>query len=238
MPFESVRAHFGSIEWAVHRTLHFNLPTHAMAWCVAIGVVGVVPMPELPGQIAGYPMPEGWRHSLDDTTRLGLVGRARDVVTLTATGRTMRELIPHELEDWGRVHVMAKQPGTTMARVSPRASAPLRHLLLHDPMVRHLIAGLASLPGRTGTFPQLALACDAVDRARTSPVFLLPEGATRISDRRGRIPWHLARSSEWRTSTYTQWKSSLRHSGIIANTGLGGTTSRTYRPALDTWALA
>ncbi len=101
LPFESIRAQFGSVEWAAHRTLHYNLATHAMAWCVALGTDGVVPLSELPDRIAGYPMPEGWRHSLDDATRLGLVGRARDEVTLTATGLTLRELIPQELEDLG-----------------------------------------------------------------------------------------------------------------------------------------
>lgn len=126
----------------------------------------------------------------------------------------------------------------TLALVSPRASAALRLLLLHDPMVRHLVQGLGSLPGWTGTFPQLARSSDAIDPARTSPVFLLSDGAARIADRRGRIQWHLASPSERRTSTYMQWKRYLRHAGIIANTGLGGATSRAYRPDRDLWTLA
>lgn len=238
IPFESIRGQFGGVDWAHHRTVHYNLPTHAMAWCIALDVVGGVQFSEVHRCVIGYPMPESWRSSLDDATRLGLVGRARDLVALTPTGRAMRVLIPHDLDDWGRVHTEARRPGSTLAMVSPPASAALRLLLLHDPMVRHVMAGIAALPGRSGTFPEVAASCDSIDRARTPPVFLMPEAAARVSDRRGRIQWHLVQASDWRTSTYMQWKSYLKHAGILLNTGLGGTTSRTYRPERDVWALA
>lgn len=238
IPFESIRGQFGSVEWAHHRTVHYNLPTHAMAWCIALDINGAVELSEARRRIDGYPMPESWRSSLDDATRLGLVGRARDQVTLTPVGKAMRALIPHDLHDWARVHADAKRGGATLALVSPRASAALRLLLLHDPMVRHLVAGIEALPGRSGTFPAVAVSCDSIDHARTAPVFLLPEAAARVSDRRGRIRWSLVQAHDWRTSTYMQWKSYLKHAGILADTGLGGTTSRTYRPDRDVWMLA
>jgi hypothetical protein len=238
VPFESIQMQFGGIEWAHHRTVHYNLPTHAMAWCIALDATGPTPLEDARRRVGGYPMPKSWRSSLDDATRLGLVGHDRYAVAPTDIGRAMRSLIPHDLDDWARVHVASKRPGSTLAVVSPQASAALRLLLFHDPMVRHLADGIKALPGRTGSILEVAQSCDRIDRRRTVPVFLLPEAAVRVADQRGRIQWHLVQARDWRTTTYMQWKSYLKHAGILANTGLGGTTSRTYRPDWDIWTLA
>jgi hypothetical protein len=238
VPFESIQMQFGGIEWAHHRTVHYNLPTHAMAWCIALDATGPTPLEDARRRVGGYPMPKSWRSSLDDATRLGLVGHDRYAVAPTDIGRAMRSLIPHDLDDWARVHVASKRPGSTLAVVSPQASAALRLLLFHDPMVRHLADGIKALLGRTGSILEVAQSCDRIDRRRTVPVFLLPEAAVRVADQRGRIQWHLVQARDWRTTTYMQWKSYLKHAGILANTGLGGTTSRTYRPDWDTWTLA
>jgi hypothetical protein len=109
---------------------------------------------------------------------------------------------------------------------------------LRDPTVRLVMAGLRTFPGAAATLAALAVACDALDHARAPVVFLKPEAAVALADGRGRVRWRDARPADYRTTTYLQHKSVLKHAGLLAPGRLGGTSAASYVPERDVWALA
>jgi hypothetical protein len=113
----------------------------------------------------------------------------------------------------------------------------LRVLLLQDPLVRLVVDGLETFPDRTANFAQLASACDRLDHARAPIFFLNPASAARLADDRGRIPWERVEGEDFRSTTFLQYKSILKHSGLLKPTLLGGASAKGYDPSNDVWAL-
>ena len=69
---------------------------------------------------------------------------------------------------------------------------------------------------------------------RAMVLFFIPERLEPITDNRGRIQWDRLRAEHYGPTTSYQYKSILKHAGIIEDTGLGGSG---VAPEDDVWAL-
>jgi hypothetical protein len=56
-------------------------------------------------------------------------------------------------------------------------------------------------------------------------------------DERGRILWEDAKGKDYRSAMFFQYKSILKHAGILKTTRLGGSTAIGYDPTKDIWEL-
>jgi hypothetical protein len=228
-----------SVVRVTEQTYLLNLPTHYLVWAIVLPPAGPREVDALPGLLAGYPLGGSWRGALRGAEKLGLVRVSGPTARLTDVGAAVKALLPPTLDEWAAVHRRARvQGGATMARACPAAGAALRLLLLHDPMVQLILAGLRTFPGASATFAALAVACDGLDHARAPVFFLKPEAAASLSDDRGRVRWGDARAGDYRSTMYQQYKSVLKHAGLLSPARLGGTSSTSYVPERDVWALA
>jgi hypothetical protein len=53
-------------------------------------------------------------------------------------------------------------------------------------------------------------------------VFSVPEKFDAITDRKGKIKWGRVEAEHFRLTTSYQYKSVLKHAGVVEDTGLGG----------------
>jgi hypothetical protein len=217
----------------------YNLPTHYLAWAIALAPEAVYRRDELPAYVMDYPMPANWRAALGGAQKLGLVAVHGPEVGLTPAGAAVRELLPPDLAMWAAIHrqIASRGGGISLQQVAPQAAAALRLLLLQDPLVRLVIEGLRQHPGGKADFAQLARTCDRLEHARAPVLFLQPAAIERLADARSAIAWERAGGADYRSTTYSQYKSILKHAGILTNTGLGGSSSRAYDPSRDLWLL-
>lgn len=222
------------------QTFMFNIPTHYLAWPIALQPLTDYSMSQLPDTLGNYPMPKDWRSALRGAQKLGLVLVQGNVVQLTDVGAAVKALLPGSLAEWTRVHrkVGARGRGIPLAEYAPQSAAVLRLLLLRDPIVRLMVAGLRKFDHHSTTFDQLATACDQLDHARAPIFFLKPEAAARLMDERGHIRWQEVEGEDYRSSTFYQYKSILKHAGILKPERLGGATAMGYDPTNDVWSLS
>jgi hypothetical protein len=76
------------------------------------------------------------------------------------------------------------------------------------------------------------------DRALTPAVFFQPDAVSAITGDDGQILWHKVQPGHFRSTTFLQYKSVLKHAGIVAPRRLGGASTRGYDPDRDIWELA
>lgn len=235
-PYQSVRRQLNTgaraNEWS---TFTYNLPTHYLAWAITLEPDTLYNTSQLPGLIEPYDsMPKDWKAALRGAETLGLVRVSGDSVRLTPTGDAAGDIIGASLPEWDGVHPKAIR--SSLADVASRAGAALRILLLREPMVRLVIRGLKERDGEA-SMPQLARACDALDHDRTPALFFHPRRSAEIFDGRGRVQWDRVEPVHYRSTTFYQMKSILKHAGILKDTGLGGSSVKNYDPAEDVWRL-
>ena len=216
-------------------TFQYNLPTHYFAWTVALSPGAWYERDELSDQVEAYPMPKDWLGALRGARKLGLVDEGGGSVRLTTTGKAVKDILDTSLEAWAAVHQKSKR--TPLVDHEPRAAAVLRLLVMQDPMARLLEAGLKQTSGQRASFDELARTCDQLDHARAPVLFFVPERIERITDKRGHIQWGQVEGHHFRSRTFYQHKSILKHAGVIADTGLGSATAKDYDPKEDIWAL-
>jgi hypothetical protein len=113
----------------------------------------------------------------------------------------------------------------------------MRVLPLQDPLVRMVVDGLETSSRRESNFAVLASECDRLDYSRAPIFFLKPASAEKLADDRGRIRWEAAVGEDFRSTTFLQYKSILKHSGLLRPTPLGVSSSMRYDPLKDIWAL-
>lgn len=221
------------------QTFSFNLPTHYLAWAIAMKPRLLYTRQELPALLTGYPMPKDWNRALAGAQKLGLVAIHGNQVRLTPVGATVQELLPGTLMEWAKIHrtVGARGRGKPLVQEHPPSAIALRLMLLHDPMVQLVTAGLETFSSRSASFAQLAVACDQIDHARAPIFFLKPSSAVTLTDKTGRVHWEQAQGSDYRSTMFYQYKSILKHSGILENTKLGHASSKDYQPNEDLWVL-
>jgi len=218
---------------------HFNVPTHYLVWAIALQPRLAYSLKSVRDELANYPMPKEWRSALAVAQWFGLVRILGDEVQLTVVGNAVKEILPASIDEWTQVHkiIGARGQSIPLVQYQPRAAAILRLLLLQDPIVRLVIEGLQMFSDGSASFNDLAIACDQLDHARAPIFFLNPEAVAQLMDDKGKIRWQSAKSQHYRSSTFYQYKSVLRHAGVLRFTKLGGGSTKTYNPSEDIWAL-
>lgn len=221
-------------------TFHYNIPTHYFVWPIILRGNTEYGVSELPDLLRGYPLPKSVTSALRGAMKLGLVQASGGTVRLTDIGLAVKSLLPSQVEQWTRIHEEVGGRGSRkrLCDECPPAGACLRLLLFHDPIVRIVVEGLRQFPRHAASFSELAVACDRLDHARTPIFFLKPESAAALTDDQGRVAWQQARSVDYRSTTFYQYKSILKHAGILAMGRLGGPTVRGYQPSRDMWQLS
>ena len=235
-PYQSIRRQLDTgvraQEWS---TFTYNLPTHYLAWTLALESGPLYNTAKLPGLIDAYDaMPKRWKGALRGAETLGLVRIRGNGVRLTPTGGAVGDILDTSLPKWDDVH--RKAIHSTVADVMPRAGAALRIVLLQEPMVRLVVRGLKETKD-TATMPQLIRACDALDHDRAPTLFFHPKRSAEILDDRGRVQWDRVEPIHYRSTTFYQMKSILKHAGVLKDNGLGGSSVKEYDPDEDLWAL-
>ncbi len=228
---------------ALAATYIFNLPTHYLAVARMLRDTGRIPIAALETPLrAAYPeLPRGAesiRGAVRGAQKLGLVRVHSQAVALTMTGEAATGLLP-DLATIGTIHrsLARRGAGLTLDGLSAQAGAVLRWLLAADPVVELIVATLADLDGGPVPLPVLARKALERDRARALAVFFTPELVAEITDTSGAVDWTRVEPRHFRSTTFYQYKSLLKHAGIIASHPLGGASTRGYDPNADLWAL-
>jgi hypothetical protein len=243
---DSVRIQFRTAD-ANQRQFDLNLPTHYLslvpvlaAWSGQHGAqpAGLVELEDFARQL--YPALGGtFRKALAGAEKLGLVRRQGKQARLTYLGRSVVPLLP-DAAALAEVHKQVVTPGSglTLASAHPAAGAVLRCLLCSDPVASFIIDVLTDLgPGKPVPMPDLVREAAARDKALAPMVFFTPAAVDEIADDRGRIVWEKVQPGHYRSTTFDQYKSVLKHAGVLAPHALGGSSSRDYRPENDVWEL-
>lgn len=228
---------------------YFNLPTHYLAmvpmlhaWAQAraepwasfadLEPVARDAYPELPRNEGSL------RGALRGSAKLGLVELQADRVRLTYTGHTVATLLPSAPE-FARLHAALVAGGrkATLAAQHPQAGAVLRLLLMADPVARLLVETLKAAEAPL-SMRALALLSAERDRALAPAVFFQPDAVSAITSEQGQLLWNRILPQHFRSTTFLQYKSVLKHAGILAARSLGGSSTRGYDPDGDIWELA
>jgi hypothetical protein len=228
---------------------YFNLPTHYLAMALVLQAweqahdEAWAPLRELaPFARASYPaLPQtdaSLRGALHGAAKLGLVKLQADRAQLTFTGRTVITLLPSAPE-LAALHtaVVSSGRGATLAAQHPQAGAVLRLLLMADPVARLLTETLQAAAAPLSMRALVLLSAER-DRALTPAVFFQPDAISLITGDDGQILWHSVQPRHFRSTTFLQYKSVLKHAGVIAPHSLGGVSARSYDPDRDIWELA
>ncbi|PEN14291.1 hypothetical protein CRI94_04430 [Longibacter salinarum] len=217
-------------------TFTYNLPTHYLAWTLALDPEMLHATGSVKDVIAPYHrMPKDWKAALRGAKKLGLVRRHGNTVELTPTGCAVRDILDTSLEEWNDIHKRAIYK--PLADVFPRAGAALRILLLREPEVRLLVRALRQFDDKEAAMPKLAKTCDSIDHDRTPALLFTPERIDSMMDKAGRILWDQVDGMHYRSTTFYQMKRILQHAGILEDTGLQSNSAKSYKPAEDHWAL-
>jgi hypothetical protein len=220
-------------------TFVYNLPTHYLIWAVLLSPNHVYSKSDIPTLIRSYPMPKDWRSAVRGAQKLGLVNFSADSLQLTDIGAAVKKILSSNLNLWNQIHLELSKHGKkpTLATIAPSAAAVLRLLLLNDPVVQMVREGIMSLPDSKGNYMELAKACDKSDHARAVVFFFNPLLLDDIQDDRGQVVWNKVENRHFRSTAFYQYKSVLKHAGILAPLPLGGATVKGYVPERDIWAL-
>ena len=238
--YKGLISEIGSAAWVTEGgTFLYNLPTHYLVWTAILRANSRYDMVDLPDLFKGYPMPADWRAALRGARKLGLITQDGQSIMLTDVGGTVRCLMPTELEEWASIHRDLAQPRSSQVLIDrcPPAGLILRLMLLRDPIVRLVVDGLRRLPSFGGSFLQLAESCSFLDRRSAVIFFLNPEATPLWASNDGRVAWAVVPAACFRSSTFFQYKSVLKHAGLIMPNKLGSATAKSYRPDQDVWQL-
>lgn len=227
----------------------FNLPTHYLAmtpvlrsweqqhgeaWAPlgALEALARALYPVLPQTSASL------RGALQGAAKLGTVELQADRARLSFTGRTVADLLPSAPE-LARLHeqLIAAGRGAALADLSPAVGAVLRLLLTSDPVARLVVATLEAAGGPVSMRALVLLSAER-DRALTPAVFFHAEAVAAITGDAGQILWHKVQPQHFRSGTFFQYKSILKHAGFLTPQRLGGSSSKAYDPDGDIWELA
>lgn len=221
-------------------TFSYNLPTHYLVWPIVLDSRMPFEIDSLAQRLEGYSLPKETVAVLGGAQKLGLVAIEGRRVHLTDVGRAVKQLLPTDVAEWSRIHSRISNRGAerTLNDEHRAAAAALRLLLFQDLIVRILVERLRHFPDRRANFAGLAVKCDQFDHAGAPIFFLKLESARRLGDEKGRISWDEVQADDYRSTTFYQYKSLLKHAGILAHGKLGGASAKGYDPTQDVWALS
>jgi hypothetical protein len=220
-------------------TFVYNLPTHYLVWATALQPNIDYPLADARARLDPFPIPGDWQAALRGARKLGLLRINGPHVQLTDIGAAVSDLLPETTRDWADIHrrLTAPRTGTTLHDEHRAAAAALKLLLLQDALVRLVMEGLHRCDPAGCSFDRLAAACDHIDPRRTAIFFLKPETAATWVKRDGRVDWAEVPGEDYRSTTFFQYKSVLKHAGLIQARTLGGSSAKHYDPCMDIWAL-
>ncbi len=229
----------------------FNLPTHYLCFVTVLlawaheqqRAEAALPALE-PFTRLHYPvLPQGsqsFRAALSGSAKLGLVQIQGNTVRLTFLGHSIADLLP-DTSTLTQIHRQLAQRGSaaqTLAALHGSAAAALRCLLYQDPVARFIIDTLWSARRHEPlTMRELVVLGAEVDKMLTSAVFFHPEAIAQITDDQGLFVWRRIEAHHFRSTTFMQYKSILKHAGIIKPHRLGGSSAKHYDPDQDLWEL-
>lgn len=240
--FKALLADLGLAAWmSSSGTFVFNVPTHYLVWVAILCSQPSAGAGALQGEWHAYPMPKDVRGAQAGARKLGLLITDGTDVRLTDVGRAVSELVPSSPTEWASIHrdIAARGARVTLAERAPELAAVLRILLLQDPLVRHVMEGLRRLPASGGSAIDLARVGSELDPGKSLILFLKPESVPRYQRPDGKgVDWSTVQPSDFRSTTFFQYKSILRHAGILAPHALGAASVSRYVPATDWWELS
>lgn len=236
--YRALRADIGDAVWINEGgSFSLNLPSHYLAWVSALHGHAEHSFADALLLASDFPLPKDWKAAMRGAQKLQLLKVTSEGCQLTETGLAIKPLLPPDMAAWKTIHhrLVEKE---TLATVFPTAAAALRILLLADPIVRLVVEALRSLPPKGVSFRQLAHRCSEIDRRRSAIFFLRPESVDGLLAPDGSIPWPEVSDADFRSTTFFQYKSVLKHAGILAATRLGSASAKRYDADRDIWALA
>lgn len=245
---ERIRKQFVTSD-TLSRQFVFNLPTHylcfapvlrawrahsgsAVADRVALETFTRQCYPELP---AG---PTSFRAALSGAEKLGIVRIQGKDVQPTFVGSAVADLLPDAMT-LAAIHRQIKAGGQTLTGVAPAAGAVLRCLLYGDPIAQFVIDVLRDIGvGEPVSLRALVLHSAERDKTLAPAIFFAPEAASAVTDDQGRLAWHRIQPQHFRSTMFNQYKSILKHAGVLAPHRLGAPSTKHYDPDADIWELA
>lgn len=239
---EAVRRQF-SAGTTLRTQFYYNLPTHYLACAIALaeweqqhGAISVEVALFEPFVRSCYPaMPRDFKPALRGAEKLGLLLIQGQHLRLSALGRTCAALLPTATE-MNRLHQEAKQ--RPLAQLNPHVAAVLRILLFNEPIAGFINQTLAQIgPQQVIPMPALVETAARLDKVLAPSIFFFPHTAAELIDDQGFIVWRKVLPEHYRTSIYMQYKQIMMHAGIIADHGIGATSSKRYQPERDRWEL-
>lgn len=235
--YRALRADIGDAAWVSESgTFAFNVPTHYLVWTIALNSADKVGIAEARQRLQEYPIPKDWRAAMRGAQKLQLLKVWPDGCCLTESGLAIKPLLPRSISEWSGIHQRLKE-GLVLADICPGAAAGLRLMLLMDPVVRLVVESLRSLPVDGVDFRALATRCGEIDKRRSAIFFLKPESASNWLGPDGSVPWERVSPEDFRSTTFYQYKSVLKHAGLLEPTRLGAASAVSYDPAKDIWRL-
>lgn len=218
----------------------FNLPTHYLcfvpllaAWHQQAGATWADLAVLEPFARERYPvLPAGrtsFRAALSGAEKLGLVSIRGQQAQLTDLGWSVAPLLP-DASSLAAIHqCIAPRGAPTLARESPAAGAVLRILLHGDPVARFVIETLSVIGvGQSISLRSLVIHAAERDQALAAVVFFQPEAIATITDDQGHLVWRRIQPEHFRSTTFLQYKSVLKHAGVLAPHRLGRVSTRGY----------
>jgi hypothetical protein len=236
--YSALIADLGSVGWISESgTYVFNLPTHYLVWSTALLPRTQYSYDEARRAVAPFPIPKDWRAALRGAKKLGLITLDGGSISLTDVGGAVRNLMPSSIAEWAAQHerLTARGDDATLFDCNRNAASALQILLLQDPIVRLVLSGLNSLGPEGASFCDLADACSRLDKRGATIFFLKPESTYRWVQADGSVAWDRVDPSDYRSTTFFQYKSVLKHAGLLAPLRLGGASAHRYRPHEDIW---
>lgn len=232
-PARIIQQQFATTE-ALQGTFTYNLPTHYLSIAAALQGQSKETYAHLEAKLRReYPsLPKDFRPVLRGAQKLGLIQLRDSSVELTLAGEAAGALLP-PLTELELIHRKLSKSVSTLEQESPQTAAVLRILLAQDPIAQLLVAVLSKKPIN---MPKLAVEALRHNREQALIALFNPEVLDTITQQ-GDIVWTRVRPEHYRSTTYFQYKSLLKHAGILAAHPLGGSTSQKYQPEKDLWEI-
>lgn len=225
---------------ALETTFTYNAPTHYLSVAAALRGQPATSFSALELRIrASYPvLPRDLRAAVRGAQKLGLVRVRGDTVELTLQGQAASELLP-DLTTLSQIHqaITSRGAPTTLQDQHPPSGAILRWLLAADPIASFIVETLTDLGGGPVVLPELAQRAIQRDRIRALTAFFTPEAVPEITDPQGAVTWSHVQPHHFRSTTFFQYKSVLKHAGLLTAHALGGASAIGYQPDNDNWEL-
>lgn len=246
---ESVRKQFVTTD-TLNRQFYFNLPTHYLCFAPILrdwrdtydsDKADLAGLEQFIRSVYMV-LPQGkssFRSALSRAEKLGIVRIQGNMVSLTFIGHAVADLLPNA-KTLEAIHRQIAQKATnqTLASMSPSSAAVLRCLLYTDPVAKFIIDVLLDIgTSEPVSMHSLVLLSAERDKTITPLIFFNPEVIAKITDDQGQLIWHQIQRYHFRSTTFMQYKSILKHAGIIKPHRLGGSTARNYNPDEDIWEL-